>query len=254
MKINYLKLSLLLISVGFLAQSAGLIAGDVTAFRTALEAVRPPELPAEAARLVRREPSKTQVPATIAVVKASSDLNPSAVLSVVGAISRTTPKMAPVAAATAAAWEPRLAWAFARTAALAAPDEAAEVVYAVASAVPKEAQAVALAVVQAVPESAMQVISALGRAVPELQPYLAAAVQLTANREVSASTIISQANKMLAADRVPVEDRPDEFSMPTGTPEVGAPFVIPTSTPGVMVPDPTHQVPPGQPRNYSKPS
>ena len=253
MKLYLLKLSLLLTIVGLLAQSAGLVADEIAPYRTALTAVRPPELPAEAARLVKRA-TKSQVPATIAVVKVATDINPSAVLSVVGAISRTTPKMAPVAAATAAEWESRLAWAFARTAALAAPDEAAEVVYAVASAVPKEAQAVGLAVVQAVPESAMQVIAALGRAVPRLQPYLEEAVQLMANREVSASTIIAQANKMLAAGRVPVEDRLDEFSAPAGTPTVGAPFVIPTSDPGTVIPDPTYQVPPGQPRNYSKPS
>jgi hypothetical protein len=249
-----LKLSLVLIIVGFLAQTAGLVAGEISPYRAALEAVRPPELPAEAARMVKREPAKSRVAATIAVVKVTSDINPSAVLSVVGAISRATPKMAPVAAATAAEWETRLAWAFARTAALAAPDEAAEVVYSVSSAVPTEAQSVALAVVQAVPESAMQVISALGRAVPGLKPYLEEAIQLLADREVSASTIIAQANKMLAVSRVPVEDRPDEFSVPTGTPEVGPPFVSPPGNPGVIIPGPPFEVPPGWQRKYSNPS
>ncbi|MCL4178170.1 MAG: hypothetical protein KJ072_10580 [Verrucomicrobia bacterium] len=250
-----MKTAILITLAAFLAHSTLLIAEPVADqhYRTLLAAVRPTELPAMSAKLVKLEQGEAQGPATVGVVNAASEINPAAVLSVVGAISRGTPKMASVAAATAAENQPRFAWAFARTAALAAPEQASDIVYAVASAVPKEAQAVATAVAQAVPESSTPVISALGRAMPALQPFLDEAMLLAENRTVSATTIIAQANRLMAAAPITKTEPMPELSAPTQPPKPGPPFVNPPGNPDHVVPGPPFEVPPGWQRKYSKP-
>jgi hypothetical protein len=255
MKKHALKTATLITLAAFLAQATLLTAEPIAEQRyyTLLAAVRPPELPAMSAQLVKLEQGEDQGPATVGVVKAASEINPAAVLSVVGAISRSTPTMAPVAAATAAESQPRFAWAFARTAALAAPEQASDIVYAVASAVPKEAQSVATAVAQAVPESSTPVISALGRATPALQPFLDEAMLLAENRTVSATTIIAQANRLMAATPATTSEPMPEISAPVLPPKVGPPFANPPGNPGHVIPGPPFEVPPGWQRKYSKP-
>ncbi len=246
------KLTLLLALAAVAGLSGRAATDEVNPYRAQLSAVRPPELPAKAAQLVRREKAAGQELATIAVVKAAADINPSALLSVVGAISRGTPKLAPVAASTAAEREPELAWVYARTAALAAPAEAGEIVYRVAKAVPKEAESVAIAVVQAVPDSSDAVLAGLARANPDLKPYLDEAVLLAAGRGVSTTTIIEQAIKRMASEPVAFDEPHPELS-PTPPPTVGPPFVSPPGNPGHVVPGPPFVVPPGWQRKYSQP-
>jgi hypothetical protein len=256
MKLLSWNIAVLLMLIAVPGRSAALAADGIAeaSYRATLAAVRPPELPAKAAQTVKSIEGEAQLIATAEVVKATAAINPSALLSVVGAISRSTAKAAPVAAATAAEVQPRFAWAFARTAALAAPDQASAVVYAVATAVPKEAQAVATAVAQAVPESSASVLAALGRATPSLQPFLDEAILLADGRNIAASTIIDQANKLMAAAPTPVTDTEAEISAPTLPPRVGPPFVNPPGNPPVHVtPGPPFEVPPGWQRKYSKP-
>jgi hypothetical protein len=191
-------------------------------FHQPLSDVRPPELPATAAALVREATDAARSETTAEVVRVASTINPSAMLSVVGAISRSTPAMAPIAAATAAGEQPRLAWAFARTAALAAPDYAGDVVSSTAQAVPSQRLEIATAVARAIPQSGHSVLTALSKVDPALEPYLAEGLLLKHQRTMSAPSIIAYAYKR-ATEQPPIAIAPDA--------QVSSPSKSATATP-----------------------
>jgi hypothetical protein len=136
----------------------------------ALRAVAPPEMPATAARLVKKTKDSERETATAEVLRAATQLNPAALPLVVGAITRAVPEMAVTAAQVAAGLQPAQAPAIAQAAAV--PARAGRVVAAVCTITPDQYRSVALAAAQAAPTARVEILNSVAQTLPDLRPHI----------------------------------------------------------------------------------
>jgi hypothetical protein len=209
-----------------------------------LKSIAPAELPAEAARQVKKAKARDWSVTTVDVVKAALQASPASACAVVNSVAKAVPEMAPVAAGTAAELQPRQAVVIAKAAAAAAPSKGAKIVVAVSRAVPNSYRVVAVAVCDAVPGSNEAILSALSLAFPELKKHIDEALANYTGDRPSVGVILDQAGALsLASSSDPTDAR---------GPAVGAPLVPITATPGNVDPALSSPVPAGQ-RTYSSP-
>lgn len=149
-----------------------LIANDSSDVAKVLGTVPAPELPAQAAKLIKGAKARDRETVTISVVTSAVKANPAATPLVIGAIAKSTPEMASVAASTAAALQPEQAAAITKAAVSAAPSRAGKVVAAVCAAVPKQYRAVAVAAAEAAPTSGKDILKSVASTMPELKVHI----------------------------------------------------------------------------------
>jgi hypothetical protein len=215
----------------------------------ALQKVRPAELPAQAAAIVTRASINSRPETARDVVLAAADITPGSLIPVVGAIAKSNPAAAAMAAAAGSARQPELARFIARSAAIAAPEEITSIIEAVAREVPDTAHDIVFAVTRAVPDSDRAAIEGLRRASPGWVPFLDRAMTDSSATPQSASTTIIRAVRLMNADGT----NPVQLAAASLPPRIGPPFQAPPGNPGMVIPGPAFEVPPGWERKYSSP-
>lgn len=151
----------------FAVSSASAITESQTAaLQKAVAAVRAPELPATAVKLVTEASDADRESLAVATIEAILNKNPGSAISVVGAISKAAPEVSAAVAAKAALMLPSKAAAIAKAAAASAPKQAAKIAAAVAATSPKQSIRIAGAVMDVVPLAAQRIATSVTAAVP----------------------------------------------------------------------------------------
>jgi hypothetical protein len=215
----------------------------------ALQKVRPAEMPAQAAAIVTRASNNSRPETARDVVLAAADISPGSLIPVVGAIAKSNPAAAAMAAAAGSARQPELARFIARSAAIAAPEKITSIIEAVAREVPDIAHDIVFAVSRAVPDSDRAALEGLRLASPGWVPFLDKAMTDSSATAQNASTTIIRAVRLMHADGT----NPVQIASVSLPPRIGPPFQAPPGNPGLVIPGPGFEVPPGWERKYSRP-
>jgi hypothetical protein len=220
-------------------------------FTTTLSAVPAPELPAQAAALVKQARTREWGKTTISVVKAAVGLNPAAAPLVVSAIAQSVPEMASVAAATAAEEQPRQAVAIAKAAATAAPSKVAKIVVAVCRVAQDQYRAIALAVSEACPSANREILKAVAASFPSESELKRAIEKSLAEYSGSLPPVASILDQAIAAASIASAVSPSSDSRGPSV-SVPPPAQQPSGTPTALTPAQSGSVP-ANGRNYAPP-
>src|ERR1051325_2925886 len=191
-------------SVSGISLTSGEETSQVASLNRILNKVLPPELPAQAAKLVSQAPAKEQKSVAIAVVRIAVQRNPAAAPFIVSGVARAVPAVAAVSAAAAAVLEPKQAGAIAKAATAAAPSQAGEIVSAICKELPASYPGVAIGASEAAPAASEEILAAVSRAMPYLKPFVDQANKASRSAGGYASVAgVIQTTATLAHDSAP---------------------------------------------------